>query len=233
MNRYIKFACLFVIIFGRALTAIAQDAAITEPKLHSLVIPEYPQAARDADIGGDVSVLLLVDKRGKAKVVDSYGPFAPCSDLEDPLAGAVRAAAQTAAAATTFEAASFKGKPMERGILIRYHFDPQKSVAALGGDRDFGEGIVLMGKAVHIAEPKYPDGASGNTLTSGGVVVAVRVNEKGLVTHAGIVSGHKVFRRSSLDAACRSTFQPAMVGDRAMPMTGLIRFEYSIRIRPS
>src|SRR4051812_38330542 len=90
----------------------------TTPVIKSLPTPEYPAAAKTAGIGGDVTVVVLVDKTGVGKVVDSYGPKAPCADLNGALATSVRQAAVDAAMRATFLPATFKGKQVDKGLEI-------------------------------------------------------------------------------------------------------------------
>src|ERR1043165_9723741 len=88
-------------------TAAQGKNEATLPKIVTLPRPDYPRAAKDAGIGGDVYVVVLINKKGGAKVVDSYGPLAPFSNLDDPLTASVQAAAVEAAKRASFVPAAY------------------------------------------------------------------------------------------------------------------------------
>jgi TonB family protein len=223
MTPLLKAICFAALLAVPAAAQAAHD--IIEPRILTVPAPEYLPEARAAGIGGDVFVLLLVDKKGKIKVVDSYGPAAPCSDLDDPLAAALLKASEDAALRSTFEPATFKGKAIDRGIRLRYHFSAETSRATLEtGAVNVGQGSLIVGKAIDLPKPKYPDKAQGFQSFQGSVHVIVYVHEDGRVHYVEPISGHRVFRRAALEAACKATFHPTLLDGKPIKAVGSISY---------
>jgi outer membrane biosynthesis protein TonB len=225
--RQMKILLSLLLITLATAFATAQTTAVgTDPKLIDHPAPLYPQTIRTAGFGGHVTVLVLIDKKGKAKVVDSFGPAAPCSNLDDAMATTLRTAAEEAAAKATFVPATWKGKPVEKGMRLNYHFDPRREnvSAGDGSDPDVVNSGFLNGRAINLAEPKYPTKAQG--VVSGGVDVNVIVFEDGMVHYAGAVSGHKTLRRATVEAACRSTFRPVLLAGKPVKFSGVISWAF-------
>jgi outer membrane biosynthesis protein TonB len=194
----------------------------TLPVIVSVPAPEYPAAAKEAGIGGEVYVIVLIDKKGRTKAVDWYGPIAPCSNLDDPLTASVQAAAVEAAKKATFVPATYKGKPVDKGITLTYVFDPKKgsTAAADQGLRSKRLGPEMTPPvALKIPKAHYPDiwGQIGGLVT-----VKMLIYEDGVVHYAGAISGNRELRRPAVEAACGSTFKPAMVDGKP------VRVEYVI-----
>ncbi len=212
-------AFYFIILVLAAISALGQTGGDRAyPVVNSLPKPDYPPAAKSAGIGGDVIVVVLVDKKGVVKIVDSYGPMTPCSDINDPLAASVRAAAVDAAKGATFFPATYKGKPIDRGFDIKFVFDPFEGRAR---PDDVGT-VQSVPKAnwpvaVTIPKAKYPRTAgikNGDTLKLGTMVEPIRLkillDENGHVLQAGALSGiQRVHRETAVKAACQSVFRPA------------------------
>lgn len=218
---------LVLITLAAALTTSAQDTpAGTDPKLINIPAPEYPQAIRSTGFGGHVAVLVLIDKKGKPKVVDSFGPAAPCTNLDDPMATTLRTAAEQAAAKAIFVPATWKGKPIEKGMRLNFHFDRRHENASAGDAREteFVNAGFLNARAINLEEPKYPTKAQG--VLGGSVDVNVIVSEDGMVQYAGAVSGHKTLRRATVEAACRSTFRPVLMGGKPVKFSGVISWAF-------
>lgn len=186
--------------------------------------PVYSQAARDAGIGGRVTVVVLIDKKGKAKVVDSFGPPAPCSDLDNAMSAELRTAAENAASQAVFQPATWKGKPVEKGMTLSFDFDPDEGRSASAGRPLMLRAGYIHGRAIELPLPKYP--AKAQSLMGGDVDVQVVVDEQGNVAAAGAVSGHKVFRRATVEAACRAKFKPFVVEGRPARVLGLMAYGY-------
>jgi len=190
--------------------AFAQSKNVsTPPEIVSIPAPYYPQAAKDAGIGGEVYVLVLINKKGTTKVADAYGPMAPCSNLDDTLTAAVQSAAVEAAKRATFVPATYNGKPVEKGFQLRYFFDPSRSnvvESSIGTRMRDADPTFTPAVAVRIPKAHYPE--TWGTI-AGLVSVQLRVDVDGKVSCAGAISGNKELRRTSVEAACRATFLPA------------------------
>jgi hypothetical protein len=211
-------SCLIALLLGAAAASGQSKSDSTDPVIRSLPKPDYPPAAKAAGIGGDVTVMVLVDKNGNGKVVDSYGPMAPCSDLSDPLTEAVRAAGVDAATHASFSPATYKGKPIDRGVEVTFTFDPFE-----GKDRPEDVGTVqTLPKenwpvAITIPKAIYPREVGvrmGDVRNPGTFVTPIRIkmliDENGRVIRAEPMSGTKrVHRDAAVEAACRSVFTPA------------------------
>jgi outer membrane biosynthesis protein TonB len=179
----------------------------TLPQIISVPAPDYPQPAKDAGIGGDVYVLVLISKKGTAKVVDYYGPMAPCSNLDDPLTASVQAAAVEAAKKVTFVPATYNGKPVEKGFELKYFFEPAAKSTSGNTLRSGFDPQATRPVPLRIPKANYPE-TWGHI--AGLVKVRMLIYEDGTVRYAGAMSGNKELRRAAIEAACRATFEPAM-----------------------
>jgi hypothetical protein len=197
-------------IFSIAVFALTICAPITAqnknestlPQIVSMTAPVYSQAAKDAGVRGEVYVLLLVSKKGTAKVVDAYGPMAPCSNLDDPLTASVQAAAVEAAKKVTFTPATYNGKPVDKGFQLKFIFDPNGSKTSRS-DEEIGsrsDSHVTWPVVINIPKAHYPEvvGQIGGLVT-----VKVLIYEDGLVHFAAATLGHPKLRRPAVEAACK------------------------------
>jgi Gram-negative bacterial TonB protein C-terminal len=218
----LSFYVLFVLLTLSSVCLPQNDNKISPPKILTIPFPDYPQTARDAGVGGAVYVVVLINKKGSSKVVDWYGPMAPCSNLDDPLTGLVQSAAVEAAKKATFTPAAYKGKSVEKGFLLKYIFDPQKGLNAATNDdlaSTLNDPRVNWPVTIKIPKAHYP---SSWRQTGGTVSVKLVIHEDGLVHYAGAVSGHRDLRRAAVEAACKATFKPATLDGQP------VKFEYLI-----
>lgn len=91
------------------------------PQALGRITPDYPETAREAQVGGSVTLLVLIDEVGKvvgASVMDA----SPDGVFEE--------AAQQALATTAFYPARKDGRPVRSRILIKVEFDPGLAGAA-------------------------------------------------------------------------------------------------------
>jgi len=221
MKNFLLLPSMILVLMTYAVAAQGKDES-TLPAIISVPAPEYPAAAKEAGVGGEVYVIVLVDKKGRTKAVDWYGPIAPCSNLDDPLTASVQAAAVEAAKKATFVPATYKGKSVDKGITLTYVFDPKK-----GSNAGTDKGVIskrsdpkMIGPvALQIPKAHYPEvwGQIG-----GLVAVKMLIYEDGLVHYAGAISGNRELRRSAVEAVCKSTFQPATLDGKP------VRVEYVI-----
>lgn len=79
--------------------------------------------------------------------------------------------------------------------------------------------------AIDMATPIYSQIAKSLNL-QGQVTVQVTLDEEGKVTSAEATDGHKLLRESAEQAARRSKFKPAMVGDKAVKSKGYIVYNF-------
>ena len=83
----------------------------------------------------------------------------------------------------------------------------------------------LNNLAVKLGTPVYPPAAQQMKI-QGKVTVQIALDEKGEVVSVKAVSGHQFLRAAAEDAARRSIFKPALVGNQAIKSTGFIVFNF-------
>jgi protein TonB len=86
-------------------------------------------------------------------------------------------------------------------------------------------GTILQGKAIERRIPDYPQLARQIHL-EGQVVVEVVISPDGRVESAHAVSGHPLLVRAATDAAWGWRFQPTMIGDVPVRVTGVLTFVF-------
>ena len=199
------------------------------PKVISNPDPVYPAETAQLGYGGTVKLAIKVDKKGNVKILQAWGPNAPCSNLSDARLKKIREAVMDAARKVEFEPPLEEGKPTEIEMTISYSFDAAGKPART---RDLSEtkgrivdAGVLMGRVKHLARPDYPAGARANRL-SGAVPVSVLVDVDGKVIAASALGGHRMLQDSAIDAACRSSIEPVQLSGVPVQVTGVITFTF-------
>jgi TonB family protein len=86
-------------------------------------------------------------------------------------------------------------------------------------------GTILQGKAIERRIPDYPQLARQIHL-EGQVVVEVVISPDGRVESARAVSGHPLLVKAASDAAWGWRFQPTMIGDVPVRVTGVLTFVF-------
>ena len=85
---------------------------------------------------------------------------------------------------------------------------------------------VVNGIAVNLVKPPYPP-AARIVRASGAVNVQVTIDEKGNVVAANAVSGHPLLRQASETAARASKFNPTLLSNQPVKVTGVIVYKFS------
>jgi TonB family protein len=221
--------CIFLII-SMCFMSIAQaqdkDDDSPEPKLISAPSPIYPPEAKDAGIGGRITVRVVVDALGAVLDVDSpTGPAQICdSGLNDPRLVALRESVVEALKNAKFEPAMKNGRPVKSVVYISSTFDPGKEKPG-AADRKMVNGGVVNGKALSLPKPDYPARARSDRV-SGAVSIKIVIDETGKVFTAEPVSGHPLLRQASVDAACRAKFSPTSLGGEPVRVTGVVTYNF-------
>lgn len=83
----------------------------------------------------------------------------------------------------------------------------------------------LNDKAIDLPAPIYPGEARKKNVT-GQVKVRVIVAETGKVMSADIVSGPKELWLAAIDAARKARFNPTLIGDSAVKVTGILTYDF-------
>lgn len=87
------------------------------------------------------------------------------------------------------------------------------------------EGGVLNGKALVLAQPKYPKEARKEKI-GGTVSVKIKIDEQGNVVSAKLVSGDSVFADVCEEAARNSKFTPTTLEGKPVKVTGIITYNF-------
>jgi len=84
---------------------------------------------------------------------------------------------------------------------------------------------VINGKASRLVTPPYPPAAKA-VHASGAVNVSVSIDVNGNVVSASAVSGHPLLRQAAEQAARQSKFTPTVLSGVAVPVTGIIVYNF-------
>ena len=87
-------------------------------------------------------------------------------------------------------------------------------------------GLLTKAAAVRMVTPVYPMFAAKANI-GGRVVVDVTLDPEGKVTSAKANIGHPLLKQSGEEAALKSKFKPAMVGDQAVKAKGYIVYNFT------
>jgi len=85
---------------------------------------------------------------------------------------------------------------------------------------------VVNGIAVNLVKPPYPMPAQA-VRAAGAVNVQVTIDEKGNVISANAVSGHPLLRQASETAARASKFNPTLLSNQPIKVTGVIVYKFA------
>jgi len=88
-----------------------------------------------------------------------------------------------------------------------------------------GSQSITQGKPINKVQPPYPEIAK-RAGAHGAVKVQVMISEDGRVMTAEILSGHVLLRDASRQAALQWRFQPTVQNGVAVPVTGVITFNF-------
>jgi TonB family protein len=224
--------CILLAITGVFLLgASAQKNAdpTPQPTLISAPQPVYPKEAKEAGIGGKITVRVVVDETGAIVSVDSAtGPAQVCgSGDDDPRITELREAVIEAIKRAKFSPAMKDGQPVKSISYLSSSFDPEDQAQdpLPPGEKKIVKLGMLAGRAVSLPKPEYPRAARA-TRASGAVSVKILINEAGSVITARAVSGHPLLRRSAEIAACRARYTPTIVDGRPARVSGIITYNF-------
>lgn len=195
--------------------------------------PMMPAIAKERGVYGRVSLLMGVDKTGKAKSLEYYGPDNVCMQIRDEAVNALQMEAIVASQNATYQPAIRKGKPVKSTIWVYYDFvapKPDDSAAtlplsSLNPKPKIISGGVLNGKAKSLPVPVYPQDAHDED-AAGAVAIQVLINEEGQVYSAHPVSGHPLLGRSARLAACNARFSPTLLQGNPVKVSGVITYNF-------
>lgn len=217
-----KICILFAIACAFLSTAAGQEPDPI-PKLISAPKPDYPKAAKEAGIGGRITVKVVVDAQGAiASVGDAEGPAVICNGRSnDPRLEAMRNAVVESMKQAKFEAAMKHGVPVKAVAYVGLTFDPTGSSDPAEPRRIINVGAAVVKNALKMPKPPLPSGGEG-----GPVPVRVLVDETGSVFTAEALSGHPLSRRASERSACEAKFTPFQSDGKAIRAMGVITYNF-------
>lgn len=227
---------LSILLLVVALTSLASYAQETMPlaKLAGKATISYdPPDLEWLRYGGTMSISILVDKNGRAKVIDVTGPMAPCSDLASRRLISLRKTAIDTLEKAVYETAKDKdGNPVDGGLKLSIKIPerqpgPVAEIPGPGGTNLPKQvvGGVLNGKALSLPKPVYPSEAR-DARASGTVNVQVLIDETGKIISAAAVTGHPYLRAASTEAACGAKFSPTLLQGVPVKVSGVITYNF-------
>lgn len=215
-------------IFAQETNPKTINGGVVNGKAISLPKPEYPDEAKKANVGGAVTVQVIIDEQGNvisAKTVSGNQSVAGNDGRETVVEeNAERQllyeAAENAAKQAKFSPTLLDGNPVQVKGVIVYNF-----VAG----RDGGEinGGILNSKSVSLPLPEYPETAK-SVKAAGSVMVQVTIDEEGNVISAQAVSGHPLLRDSAVKAARDAKFSPTFLSGKAVKVVGVVVYNFVI-----
>jgi TonB family protein len=193
-----------------------------EAELVSAPDAKIPDVSKEAFIGGEVNVRVLVNRNGTVKsAAIEYGPGRICTTYSSPPITALRNAALEAA-----RMAKFKPAKRELEAQLTYEFPKPEasnrpvSIAAGPVGEGGGPGL-LNAHAISLPKPEYPAAAAAIRAT-GTVDVNVVVMEDGSVYSAKAARGHPLLQRAAEVAACSAKFD-TMINGSPTKIVGILR----------
>lgn len=207
------------------------NIGVMNGKAVKLPLPEYPDEARRANVGGSVSVQVIVDEEGNVasanaipvviKIIKRDGTETNFNPEETAARKLLNEAAEIAAKEAKFAPTILSGKPVRVKGIIVYNFSAAKDI-----DRKTISDEVLNGKATSLPLPEYPAAAKA-VKAAGAVQIQVVVDEEGNVTSAEAVSGHPLLRQAAVKAAKEAKFSQTFLNGQAVKVNGVLVYNFA------
>jgi TonB family protein len=207
------------------------NGGVINGKAVSLPKPEYPDEAKKANVGGTVTVKVIIDEEGnvtsadivsgtrKVYNTDETGTIAEIE--EAPEKKLLYESAEKAAKQAKFAPTLLSGKPVRVKGIIVYNF-----VAGIDADDKTILGDVLNGKAISLPLPAFSAAAKA-VAASGTVVVQVTIDEEGNIISPQVISGHPLLRQSAVKAAKEAKFAPAFLNGQPVKVSGVLVYNFA------
>lgn len=233
------FGGLFLVLIVGAINASAQEdnpkiinGGVINGKAISLPKPEYPDKARKANVGGIVTVQVVIDEEGNVISANAIagnkttykidGKETIVESEESEEMQFLYEAAENAAKQAKFSPTHLSGTPVKVKGIIVYNF-----VADKDKDIDAVNGGILNGKALNLPLPEYPETAKKANV-SGAVTVRIVIDEEGNVISARAISGHPLLRQSAVNAAKEAKFSPTRLNGESVKVSGLLVYNFTL-----
>ncbi|HKX84182.1 MAG TPA: energy transducer TonB [Pyrinomonadaceae bacterium] len=232
MKRVTSIGLGVVLALASSILVSAQTSAgivkggMLKAKAISLPIPEYPDEAKTAEVGGTVRVEIILDESGSvisARAVHGTINASPEARQRPGVASArwsLDKAAVKAARESKFAPTVVNGLPVQVSGFVMYEFE-------FGNPPFIYDNRVLNGKAKTMPMPTYPE-AARLARVGGTVLVEIIADKKGDVISAKVVSGHKLLWRVAVEAAKQAKFWPLVLDGVPMTRGGVLRYEFAL-----
>lgn len=237
LERFMKitiFIACFSFTAALAGTGLAQSNS--DPAIQGSASYSMPQSAIDAEIAGTVVMGIRLDETGTpTKAVLMSGPMWPCGTTPGKALEDLSATLANTMMKLRFSPAMTNGKPAGADISLTLQLNNPKLVPKpLEIDPATGKplprtvsGGVLNGKASSLPVPTYPALAKQNR-DSGSVTIQILVDEKGVVTRAGGLSGSPTLQFAAREAACEAKFPPTKLQGRPVMLSGVLTYNFNL-----
>ncbi len=206
------------------------DTSVQPPELISSPQPVYPREAKDAALGGRITVRVTVSESGDVlSVDDATGPARLCNGSNnDPRLVAMRTSVVDALKQAKFTPAMKNGKPLKMTISMSSNFDPavEKPLPLSPGEKMIvkkGSGVVKIAR--QLPKPDYPRSARASR-ARGPVSVSVVIDENGEVITAQALSGDPLLRPAAESVACEAKFEPTAIDGIPARVAGVITYNF-------
>jgi len=203
------------------------------PKLIGTMTYAMPESAVDAEIDGEVLLVIAVDRTGKPTNASlATGPMWPCGEFPRDALLRLDSSLEEMALELQFTPATRNGKPVATTIGLTLTLKNAKLAPRVTIDPQTGkpkpsliQGGVVNGKAVSLPKPQYPVAARANRV-SGQVEVRVLIDEQGKIMRAGIRKGPAELQLASREAACGAQFSPTTLAGNPVKVSGVIVYNF-------
>lgn len=188
--------------------------------------PEYPKAAKEQNVEGDVTVEITIDEEGK--VISARA----MSGHELLVDAAVEASKQW-----TFKPTKLNDQAVKVSGILTFRFklgnlaDATTTLSSDASQTDENivkrsEGVI-RGLATNRVSPEYPREAKQQNI-EGDVTVQIIINEEGKVISAKATSGHELLQDVSVTAAKGWTFKPFELDGKPTRVSGELSFRFKL-----
>lgn len=197
LGAILLFLCSLQIVFAQEKVL---SGGIINGRATKLPTPDYPQAAEDFCVSGQVQVRVLVDENGNVISAEAI------SGDELLRSSAIEAAKK----------AKFKSTPeihiKTKGIVV-YNFVPKVKCIQVG---------IVNQRAKYLAKPIYPKGCR----CEGVVKVRIVVDTDGNVISAEADSGNPQLRASAVEAARKTKFSPSRIDGPPIFVVAFLEYKF-------
>lgn len=195
----------------------------TSPVQTQAVTPSFPDEVLSKIYGNHkIDLFLEVDKNGKVKNVDAFGPWKRCYG-DDGRPESLRKAAIDAAKNILFSPALEDGKAIDGTVTMSYPIQGTMERKAITSPRKTGG--VVNGKRISIPTPKYPAKAKKYRVFDE-VVILAQIDEQGNMYSVSAISGHPLLLESAADAACGAKFTPTLFAGEPVKVGVQLHFNF-------